>query len=339
MRTASTKANWLSGVACLLAGCASVDTAPLPTDAIAQLLAQVNEARDAARAQSALGWSSGNVSATDLVAQPAGVDTFTDAMCENALFSTLIAVRKLNSFNEEVAELAKAPEDSFAAYSASIKRSSEAIKAAQDGATKAPSQTELTNKEADRCRRGVARDLAVNTEGVSASNFLVVDAFQKLIAIPQLLMQIHEAKQRVEAVRHYILANEQELSSALDALGNGGLLQESLSVSRRQTLRKAFVAFSDARRGAPGMARVHAAEDFSRYAAQYQKIRDVEGGKLIEDKDEGLRAAYGKLIENARNPNGNPLRALDGFLVALKNVTDLRDAVGDFKKARKDAAG
>jgi|GEM_PF-3682413 len=322
-------------------GCATTDTGPMPVDAATQLVSYINDAREAARARAALHWEASSIRSIDLASPPADIGEFKRAACDGVLYGALIVVRQLTGFNSDVTDLAKAPDDSFAAYMESIHRHKEAIKDAQAKRASAPSAAELVAKERTKCEASVERDLGVDKGNLQPQNVIAIaTALQALLAVAQKGVQIYESKERAEAVKAYVAANQAELDAALDALGEkGGLMQESLDLDRRLLLRKAYVAYSEASNGAPGLARVHAGEDYARYIGQYMKIRDLDGKVLIEDSDEGLRAAYKQLVAGVLHPNSNPLRALDNFLAALKNLTGLHDAVGDFNDARKAAAG
>lgn len=330
-----------------LSACSTVDVSTLPTDASAHLAILLANAQSAARASQALQWGE-KIERSKLAKKPAEIAPFADAQCANQFGSSVLAAKSLGAFNEEIIRLAKAPDASFAGYIDSINSHQRAIEAAQRQGKSSPDKVpEALKKLHDKCTEGVSRDLGLTVPGAPAapqSVLAALAAFQALMAIPQKVLQIVESKKRAEAVRAYVKASEEGVYLALDTLGKDGGLDQAIQQTRTYLVRRTYVLYSDVQdevlsTGHSSSAATRAADEYAALVPQYLKLQDLSGKKIIEDPDEGLRAAYKTFAEAAKNPNADPLRALDGFLAALQNIADLDKAIGEFTKARKDISG
>lgn len=327
--------------ACALAGCASINVGLLPTDTSGRISGLVAEAKDAKRAADALGWGT-TVTPEQLAAKPADVETYTRAVCAEPFFEAGLAAKAFQSYNEQVTSIAKAPDDSLGAYLQSIRKSDESIAASQSRQAPKPYLTARLEMEA-RCREAVRRDLAI-AGGPAPGSFpvaAVAAALQALIAIPTKVAQIVETQKRGVAVREYVIAHEPEMSAALEVLDKG--MQNAIQTTRSYYVRRAFTHYSDlaaVRTGThPASLSLGDADIYAQFLGKYLKLQDVSAAKLVGDPEGGLRAAYAKFVKSVKDPNADPLAALDGFLLALKNVADLGGAVDDYHGKRDALTG
>lgn len=324
-----------------LAGCASVNVGLLPTDTSSKITGLVTEAQDAKRASDALAWDT-TVTPEQLAAKPADVETYTRAVCAEPFFEAALAARAFQGYNEQVTNIAKAPDDSLSAYLRSIRKSDESIAASQNKPPSKPYLAARLEMEA-KCREAVRRDLAL-AGGPAPGSYPVVAlaaAVQALLTIPTKVAQIIERQKRAVAVKEYVVAHEAEMNAALEVLDKG--LQGAIQTTRGYYVRRAFGHYSDlaaVRAGAhPPSLSLADADLYAQLLGKYLKLQDVSAAKLVNDPESGLRPAYAKFVQAVKEPNSDPLTALDSFLLALKNVTELGGVVDDYKTKRGELTG
>lgn len=329
-------------LASALAGCASINVGLLPTETSGKITAMVTAAQDAKRASDALGWGA-TVKLEQLAARPADVEAYTTAVCTEPFFEAAVAAKAFQTYNEQITDIAKAPDESLGAYLKSIRKSDESIAASQNARPKKDYVT-ARMEIAAKCREAVRRDLAFEG-GPEPAGFpfvAAVAAVKALIAIPTKVAQIIETQKRAVAVKEYVLAHEAEMDAALNVLENGAL-ENALQATRSYYVRRAFAHYSDLaafRGGArPPAASLEAATLHADYVNRYLKLQNASGNKLVGDPDSGLRAAYATFTKAVKQPSSDPLAALDSFLLALKNVSELGDAVDDYKTKREELNG
>lgn len=322
-----------------LTACNTVNIKDLPTDATANISALVSEGQNAKRASNALGWGS-RVTTKQLGARSGDLDPFTADVCNPPFFSAVIGAKAFQTYNEDIADLAKAPEDSLPAYIRSIRNLDAAI-----ADLKKPQQQKddeaLRSEMIKKCTPLVAQDLGLS-EALQQQGYPVVgiaDALLKFFAIPTQIAKIVETQKRAEAVKAYILAHDAEMTSSLDLLGKKGGLDEAIRASRTYYVRRAFAAYADLavyrtnQNSRPSYPSPDEADVYAQFVVRYLKLQKVSGQALIEDKKDGLRAAYLSLAKAATEPNADVLTAFNAFLLALKNISDLGSAASDYKKA------
>jgi hypothetical protein len=327
-----------------LAGCNETNVGRLPTDAAASLTAFVSNAQDARRASDALGWAS-TVAATKLAVNAGGIDTFKGAVCAPPFFGSAMAVKAFQSFNDDVAELAKAPADSLGELVRALNDHNQQLKDIGANAKPPAKYSDLQDKLLAKCAPLIDRDLALEgSVAPQASPTLAINAILALAKLVTSVTALTESRARAEVVRAYVLAHEAEVKQALQALAGKDGLQAAIQTTRTYYLRRAYAAYSDlkdlrespARLGTPAL---DVADQYAQFVAKYLKLQNVDATKLIDDKDSGLRPAYDKFIQQIRQPNADPTAALDSFLGFLKAVSDINSNRQDYVKALKDMEG
>lgn len=328
----------LVAIAISLTACNTVNIKSLPTDATANISALVSEGQSAKRASDALGWGD-EITVKQLGAGPGDLKAFTNEVCDPPFFAAFVGAKALQTYNEGVADLAKAPDDSLSAYIRSIRNLDEAIAELKKPHPKKDDEA-LRSELIAKCTPLVTQDLGLSG-GLHPNAFPVVgaaDALLKFFAIPAQIAKMIETQKRAEAVKAYIVAHDAELTGALNLLGKNGGLDQAIRAARTYYLRRAFAAYVELagyranHNSRPSSPPIDTADVYAQFVVRYLKLQKVSGQALIEDKD-GLRAAYSSLAKAAMDPNGDVLTALDAFLLALKNISDLGSAVSDYKKA------
>ena len=326
-------------VAITLTACNTVNVKDLPTDATANISALVSEVQNAQRASNALGWGS-TVTMQQLGAHSGDLDGFTEDICNPPFFSAVVGAKAFQTYNGDITDLAKAPDDSLSAYIRSIRNLDAAIADLKKPHPQKDDK-ELLSEITKKCTPLVAQDLGLSG-GLKQQGLPVVgvaDALLKFFAIPAQIAKIVEAQKRAEAVKAYILAHDAELTSSLDLLGENGGLDNAIRASRTYYVRRAFAYYADLaayrtdKNSRPSNPSPNEADVYAQFVVRYLKLQKVSGQALIEDKKDGLRAAYLALAKAATEPNADVLTALDAFLLALKNISDLGSAASDYKKA------
>lgn len=329
-----------------LAGCASINVGLLPTDTSSKITGLVTEAQDAKRASDVLGWGR-TVRPEQMAAKPADMETFTGAICAEPFFEAAVAAKGFQAYNEQVTSIAKAPDESLSAYLRSIRKSDESIAASQNRKP-AKDYVEARMEAEAKCREAVRRDLAIQG-GPEPAGFpfvAAVAALKALIAIPTKVAQVIETQKRAVAVKEYVIAHEAEMDAALKVLEEGSL-ENAIQATRSYHVRRAYAHYSDlapmravaaagVRPSAPLLAD---ADAYAQFVARYLKLQDASAAKLVSDPEGGLRAAYARFVKAVKEPNSDPLAALDSFLLALKNVSELGGVVEDYKTKRGEATG
>ena len=331
--------TFIAAVAVTLAACNTVNIKSLPTDATANISALVSEGQNAQHASNALGWGS-IVTTQQLGAHSGDLETFTTDVCNPPFFKAVVGAKAFQAYNEDIADLAKAPDDSLSAYIRSIRNLDAAIADLKKPHPQKDDEA-LRSELVKKCTPLVAQDLGLSG-GLQQQALPVVgvaDALLKFFAIPAQIAKIIETQKRAEAVKTYIVAHDAELTGALDLLGKNGGLDEAVRASRTYYVRRAFAAYANLRDyrtnhgSGPSNPPLDTADVYAQFVVRYLKLQKVSGRALIEDDKDGLRAAYSALAKAATEPNADVLTALDAFLLALKNISDLGSAASDYKKA------
>jgi hypothetical protein len=324
-----------------LAGCASPNIGKLPTDAAGAISTFVSNAQDAERASNALGWGS-TVTPGKLAAKPAPLAEFKTAVCDPPFFDASMAAKAFQSFNEDVTDLAKAPDDSLGSYLRAINEHHKQLREISKDAKQPADVAELHAKLIQKCSPLVDRDLAL-AGGVEAqsSPIAVVGLVLSLAKFATSLAALAESHARAELIRAYVVANEAEVRQALDILSTPSGLKAVVQATRTYYVRRAYAGYSDLTdvRASTGRAAApahSAADEYAQFVSKYLKLQNVDVAKLMVDPDAGLNAAYEKFIDQIKRPNSDPYAALDAFLGFLKTVTDINTNRTDFLKAMKD---
>ncbi|MBJ7313610.1 hypothetical protein ACFOLJ_27045 [Rugamonas sp. CCM 8940] len=344
----SKRAGRIAAILCgttIFTACSTPSVNKLPTNASSNITALVGAAQDAQRASDALGWGR-TVTLQQIGGTADELAAFTAAVCTPPFYSAVIAAKVFQAYNEQISALAAAPEASLGASIRNIRQLDEAIadikKAKAAPTDYAALQAELTKK----CGPRVKQDLAFTGQLQPSAIPLLpaVDALLALLAIPAKIAQIAETQKRAEAVKVYVTAHEAEITRALDLLGKERGFETAIQATRTYYARRAFGHYLDlaAYRANPTLRipspQLNAADAYTQFVVRYVKLQNVSGTALIEDPNEGLRVSYAAFIKAAREPNADPLNALDNFLIALQNISDLGSAVGDYKAALVDVS-
>lgn len=327
--------------ALLLTGCAAPKIGGLPTDAAGAISIFVLNAQDAERASNALGWGS-TVTAGKLAAKPAPLDEFKAAACDPPFFDAAMAAKAFRSFNEDVTDLAKAPDDSIGSYLRAINEHHKQLREIGENAKSPADNAELRAKLIQKCSLLVDRDLAL-AGGIQAqgSPAAVIELILSLAKFATSLAALAESHARADLIRAYVVAHEAEVGVALDILANPSGLKAVVQSTRTYYVRRAYAGYSDltdlrtsaGRASAPALS---AADEYAQFVSKYLKLQNVDAAKLMADPDTGLKPAYKKFIDQVNRPNSDPYAALDSFLGFLKTVTDINANRTDFLKALKD---
>ncbi len=344
----SKRAGRIAAILCgttIFTACSTPSINNLPTDASSNITALVSAAQDAQRASDALGWGS-TVTMQQIGGTADELTAFTAAVCNPPFYSSAIAAKVFQAYNEQVTGLAAAPDASLGASIRNIRQLDEAIadikKAKAAPTDYAALQAELTKKCVPRVKQDLA--FAGQLQPQAIPLLPAVDALLALLAIPAKVAQIVETQKRAEAVKVYVTAHEKELTQALDLLGEKRGFETAIQATRTYYARRAFGHYLDlaAYRANPTLRipspQLNAADSYTQFVVRYVKLQNVSGTQLIEDPKDGLRVSYAAFIKAAKEPNADPLSALDNFLTALKNISDLGSAVGDYKKALIDVS-
>lgn len=325
----------------LLAGCAAPKIGGLPTDAAGAISTFVSNAQDAQRASNALGWGSA-VTPGKLAAKPAPLAEFKTALCDPPFFDASMAANAFQSFNEEVTDLAKAPDDSLGSYLRAINEHHRQLREISENAKQPAEYAELRAKLIQKCSPLVDRDLALEG-GIQpqSSPTAIVGLILSLAKFATSLAALAESHARAELIRAYVVAHEAEVGQALDILATPSGLKAVVQATRTYYVRRAYAGYSDLtdlrasadRASAPALS---AADEYAQFVSKYLKLQNVDASKLMADPDAGLKPAYEKFIEQIKRPNSDPYAALDAFLGFLKTVTDINANRTDFLKALKD---
>lgn len=336
---------FLLALAATLSGCTTTNINTLPIDASAKIAGFVTTAQDAQRASDALGWGN-EVTLAMLGGTDADLKDFKTAICSPPFYASFVAVKTFGTYNEQITDLAKAPDDSLTAYIRSIRKLDEAISKINK-----PDQpidpVKMLDELTKKCLPPIDQDLALKNGTMRSSSIAGISgAITTLVSGLTKIAQIVEKQKRAKAVELYVTTHASDINNALDVLGKSGGLEQVLQASRTYYLRRAFSHYSDLRAYRnntadkdtmrPASPQPGVADSYALFAVKYLKLQGVNGTKLIEDKDEGLRAAFNTFATSVKQPNSDPLTAFDAFLLALKNVTDVDSSVSDFKKAIDD---
>jgi len=338
--------SWSVGIVVFAASITTACNAPsvnsIPTDAATAIGAFVSNAQDAKRASDSLGWGS-KVPLTKLASKPADLGEFKSAICDPPFFDAAIAARTFKSFNEDVATLAKSPDDSLGSYIKALNEHSRQLAEIAANAKPPADYRELHQKLIEKCGPLVERDLAIGSVQLAVTPIAAIDAILALAKFVTSVVALAESRARAEVVKAYVLAHEAEVRQALSALAESkdAGLAAALQSTRTYYVRRAFAGYSDlgelrassVRLIAPA---IGAADDYAQFVAKYLKLQNVDATKLLDDKDSGLRPAYDKFIVDIKQPNADPYAALDNFLGFLKAVSDINSNRQDYLKALKD---
>ena len=312
--------------ALFLAGCATPNIGKLPTDAAGAISAFVSNAQDAERASNALGWGS-TVTPGKLAAKPAPLAEFKAAVCDPPFFDASMAAKAFQSLNEELTDLAKAPDDSLGSYLRAINEHHKQLREITGDAKQPADVAELHAKLIQKCSPLVDRDLAL-AGGVEAqsSPTAIVGLVLSLAKFATSLAALAESHARAELIRAYVVAHEAEVRQALDILATPSGLKAVVQATRTYYVRRAYAGYSNltdvrastAHAVAPALS---AADEYAQFVSKYLKLQNVDAAKLMVDPDAGLKPAYEKFIDQIKRPNSDPYAALDAFLGFLKTVT------------------
>lgn len=332
--------------AAALAGCAGPSIGNLPTDAATSISSFVANAQDAERASRALGWKTTTL-ATRLASKPSDVQEFKAAVCEPPLFDAFIASRAFQSFNEDVAELAKAPESSLGSYIRAINEHRRQLREIGMGAKPPVSAADLRAKLIRQCGPLVDRDLALATPGAPESQdspALAIDAILALAKFVTSAVALAEKQSRAEVVRAYVIANEASVRQALEVLATTDGLGKVVQVTRSYYVRRAFAAYSDlagvrAASARPNVPSASIADEYAQLVAKYLKLQNIDSDKLLSNPESGMRPAYEKFIQQIKQPDSDPYVALDNFLGFLNAISEINSNRQGYLKALKDMQG
>lgn len=331
----------LAGLALFLAACAAPNIGGLPTDAAGTISTFVSSAQDAQRASNALGWGS-TVTPGKLAATPAPLAEFKTALCDPPFFDASMAAKAFRAFNEDVTDLAKAPDDSLGSYLRAINEHHKQLRDISGNAKSPADIAELHAKLIQKCSPLVERDLAL-AGGIQAqsSPTAIVGLILSLAEFATSLVALAETHARAELIRAYVEAHEAEVRQALDILAAPSGLKAVVQATRTYYVRRAYAGYSDLTdlRSSAGRAAAPAlsvADEYAQFVSKYLKLQNVDAAKLMVDPDAGLKPAYEKFVDQIKRPNSDPYAALDAFLGFLKTATDINANRTDFLKALKD---
>jgi hypothetical protein len=331
----------LAASALLLAGCAAPNIGGLPTDAAGAISTFVSNAQDAERASKALGWGS-TVTPGKLAAKPAPLAEFKTALCDPPFFDAAMAAKAFQSFNEEVTDLAKAPDASLGSYLRAINEHHKQLREIGENVKRPADSAELRAKLVQKCSPLIDRDLALAGDiEPSSSPTAIVGLILSLAKFATSLAALAESHARAELIQAYVVAHEAEVRQALDILATPSGLKAVVQATRTYYVRRAYAGYSDladlrASAGRAAAPALSAADEYAQFVSKYLKMQNVDAAKLMVDPDVGLKPAFEKFIDQIKRPNSDPYAALDAFLGFLKTVTDINANHTDFLKALKD---